>query len=158
MAAGASAVLGATQVIRPQVVPFAGAGDYLIEAAYALYLVGAVPAVLAVRRANPGWGRIGTVGSVLYAIAHGLLAIPVGLTLVLADEPPEPVGLLFLPGLALWLAGGVLMGVAAFRRSRPLGVAIPAALPLAMVAGAAGPLVEAALWAFLATGGRRPVR
>ncbi|WP_155349799.1 hypothetical protein [Acrocarpospora pleiomorpha] len=156
LVATASAVLGVAQLVHTQVVPFASAGDYLIEAAYSLYLASAIPGVLTIRRANPKWGLPGNIGTVLYALAHGLIAIPVSMTLLLTNQPPPQLSMLFLPGLALWLAGSALMGIAMFRQNQPiLGIALPAALPLAMLLGAAGPLVEAALWATLSTTGTR---
>ncbi|WP_169980273.1 hypothetical protein [Microbispora sp. H10836] len=156
VAAAASLTLGVTQLLHTQTVPFASAGDYVAEGAYALYLVAAIGAVLALRRVHRparGWGRTGDAGALLYGLGHAVVAVPVTTTFVLATNPPDPLGALYAPGIVLWLAGLLPLAVAVFRCAlvpRAVAVVLPATLPLAMALGAAGPLVEALTWAVLA--------
>ncbi|WP_182874240.1 hypothetical protein [Microbispora sp. H10670] len=167
-AAAAALTLGVTQILHAQTVPFASPADYVIEGAYALYLMAAVAAVLALRRVHrpaEGWGRVGDAGALLYGLGHALVAVPVTTTFLLGHDAPDPLGALFVPGIALWMAGLVLLAIACFRHGpvpRPVAAVLPATLPLTMALGAAGPLVEALTWAVLgvsiARAARRRVR
>ncbi|MGI5286296.1 hypothetical protein ACQEVF_23560 [Nonomuraea polychroma] len=99
-------------------------------------------------RSSP-WPR--TVG--LYALGHALLAVPVVVTFVRGDNPPEVLFTLFTPGLVAWLLGLVLMAVGAFkarRIPRAVAIALPATLPLTLALGDPGVLVEVVTWAVLA--------
>lgn len=173
--AAAALTLGVTQILHAQTVPFASPADYVIEGAYALYLGVAVAAVLALRRVHRalrhvhrpagGWGRIGDAGALLYGLGHALVAVPVTTTFLLGHDAPDPLGALFVPGIALWMAGLVPLAIACFRHGpvpRPVAAVLPATLPLTMALGAAGPLVEALTWAVLgvsiARAARRRVR
>ncbi|TLP63767.1 hypothetical protein [Microbispora triticiradicis] len=125
VAAAAALTLGVTQILHAQTVPFASPADYVIEGAYALYLVAAVAAVLALRRVHRalrhvhrpagGWGRIGDAGALLYGLGHALVAVPVTTTFLLGHDAPDPLGALFVPGIALWMAGLVPLAIACFR-------------------------------------------
>jgi hypothetical protein len=149
-------VLGVTQLLHSQVVPFESMGDYVIEGSYALYLLSAIVSVFTLARAHaglPGWGRLGTIGAVLYGLGHALVSIPVTATFVLADSPAQSLNMLFMPGIAIWLVSLILLAVATFRARlipRALAVALPATLPLMMAVGDAGPLIEAVLWTVIA--------
>jgi hypothetical protein len=157
------ATLAVTQLTLPaQARPFTRTSDYVIEWAYAAALLAGLVAVLALHaahRGRAGWGRTGAVGTALYAAGHALVGTAVTVTAVRGDES---LGLLFMPGLLSWLAGGVVLAVAAFRARllpRPLAVALALSLPLTMALGHVGPLVEGGVWlaiaATLATGVRR---
>jgi hypothetical protein len=157
IAAAAALTLGVTQLAAGhQNIPFVTFADYLIEGSYALYLVAAVFAVLDLRAAHTGtggWGRLGDIGAGLYALGHALLAVPVVVTFVRGDNPPEALFTLFTPGLVAWLLGLVLMAVGAFkarRIPRAVAVALPATLPLTLALGDPGVLVEVVTWAVLA--------
>lgn len=162
LAAAAALTLGVTQLLHLQTVPFASPGDYVCEGTYALYLMSAVAAALALRGAHRtrsargggrGWGRTGDTGALLYGLGHVLVAVPVTATFVLAANPAQPLMALYAPGLALWLAGLVPLAVACFRGGvvpRAVAVALPATLPLTMALGRSGPLVEAVTWTVLA--------
>ncbi|KAA9380625.1 hypothetical protein F5972_05750 [Microbispora cellulosiformans] len=164
VAAAAALTLGVTQILHTQTVPFASAADHVIEGAYALYLVAAVAAVLALRRVHGrarGWGRTGDAGALLYGLGHALVAVPVTTTFLLGHDAPDPLGVLFVPGIALWMAGLVLLAIACFRHGtvpRPVAAVLPATLPLTMALGAAGPLVEALTWAVLGVSIARAAR
>jgi hypothetical protein len=129
--------------------PFAGFGDYLIEACFTTGLWCAAGAVLMLDRVHrrvSRWGWFGRASAIVYAAGTALLGVTTGATLI---NGGAALAALFLPGIALWLLGGVLLAAALLRARllpRPLAVAVAAALPLTMAIGSPGPVVLGAVW------------
>lgn len=143
--------LALAQLTLPdQVQPFTRASDYLIEYAYAAGLVAAVAATAALHRlhaaAGVRWGRLGAVAAAVFGLGHLSLALAVGATAVRGVHSLDA---FFLPGLAGWALGGVLLAVATFRAGLLPRAAAPlfaAALPLTMALGDLGPAVAGGVW------------
>ncbi|MEV5410309.1 hypothetical protein AB0K60_15910 [Thermopolyspora sp. NPDC052614] len=136
-------------VLPDQRQPFAGFGDYLIEACFVTGLWAGAGAALVLDRVHrpvPGWGWFGRIAVGMYAVGQVLLGITTGATLI---NGRTALDLLFLPGTALWLLGGVLVAAALVRARLlpwPLAVALAAGVPLAMAIGPTGPVIIGAVW------------
>ncbi|GII59864.1 hypothetical protein Pth03_82530 [Planotetraspora thailandica] len=146
----ASLALGVLQLASPeQADPFHATTDYLIEYSYALGLWIGVLAIIglhAVHRVQARWGKIGLAATITFAAQYALLGTA---ALATAVRGRNSLDILFLLALPLWLVGGVLLAIAVFRAGllpKTIAVAIGVNLPLTMVVGEAGPLIDGAVW------------
>lgn len=150
LAGAAFVALAVSEYLFPdQATPFARPSDYIIEACFAIGALASIAAVLVLDRLHrdaPRWGIFGRIAAVVYALGNLLIGISTTTTFITGGTVHEPV---FLGGIALWLLGGLLLGVALFRANllpRLLAVAVAAGLPLTMAIGPLGPVVEGAVW------------
>lgn len=163
LAGVAFVALAVSEYVFPeQSEPFARAGDYVIEACFALGALASVAAVLVLDRMHrfvPRWGRFGRIAAAGYAVGNLLVGVSTGASLV---SGRTVFGVAFLAGIALWLLGGIALGVALFRSGlilRLLAVALAIALPLTMALGPLGPVVNGLVWLALSLAmARVPVR
>lgn len=134
-------------LLPEQAQPFEQTTDYVLEILFAISLVAGAATAFAlrplgvVRRSR----RFDTVAVRTNGAGQALLAVAAGATVVAGQNTLGPV---FLLGVALTLVGGVLTAVAATKAAvlpKVLAVGLGAALPVAMVVGAWGPMIGVAL-------------
>ena len=147
-AVAATAFALAQGFLPEQAQPFHRTTDHVLEALFAVSLfAGAAAASVLPRLGLVSWGdRLSRVAVHAYAVGQTLLGVAACFTLAQGKDALGPV---FLAGLLLTLAGGVLVAVVAARAKvlpKPVALGFGAALPLSMAIGTWGPAVGALLW------------
>jgi hypothetical protein len=130
------AVMG---LIKPQTEVFSGTSDYILEAVFIVALIATIFALMGLHSFLAGrYGKTGTAGFWLALIGTAGMAISAIATLIAGQNS---LGIVFLGGMLLALAGYVVLGIAILRAQAlplPGGLALLLGFPLSVFLSALG--------------------